>query len=371
MPDPTVVKKGVATDNTTGSAIKSYVTSSSGFSTSATNGLSVSLWFKASGVASTRMRLFDLCTSLGNQGISVDINGTNQILAGNGYYIPPIITTTSVQAALGPIDNLSTAARTAMVYNGTKLQAGAYGIALLYSQYTGPSIQIKNGSSGTPTDFYPALDGTSTLKTSSGTSLTSFLSGAIAYVTKWYDQTGNANHATAAGTTLPTLDTTSNVVDFGSTGYFTLLDGSYPTGNSPYTYVFKQGSVPSGIICVVFKGGSGINNNNGYLNYFTRNDNYLVHQWSGGSLEKGSTASGTANSVIVCTYLEGTSFPSVYKDNVNIQMNTRNNGSRIQDATQNYLGSSDGIFPYKSTMPYFYWLPYQLDSSERDILGNT
>lgn len=77
--------------NTTGSATKSYVTSSSGFSTSTTNGLSVSLWFKASGVASTRMRLFDLCTALGSQGISVDINGTNQILAGNGYYIPPII----------------------------------------------------------------------------------------------------------------------------------------------------------------------------------------------------------------------------------------------------------------------------------------
>jgi hypothetical protein len=40
------------------------------------------LWFKASGVSSTRMRLFDLCTALGSQGISVDISGTNQILAG-------------------------------------------------------------------------------------------------------------------------------------------------------------------------------------------------------------------------------------------------------------------------------------------------
>ena len=353
--------------NTTGSATKSYVTSSSGFSTLNTNGLSISLWFKVSGVSSTRMRLFDLCTALGSQGISVDINGTNQILAGDGYYVAPAIITTS---ALGPIDNLSTAAYNAMVYNGTKLQAGAYGIALLHSKYTGPSIQIKNGSSGTPTDFYPALDGTSTLKTSSGTSLTSFLSGAIAYVTKWYDQTGNANHATAAGTTLPTLDTTNNVVDFGSTGYFTLLDGSYPTGNSPYTYVFKQGSVASGS-CVVFKGGSGISNNNGYLTYFTRSDNYLVHQWSGGALEQSGTASSTTNSVMVCTYLEGTSYPSIYKNNVNIPMSA-NGIIRNQDATQNYLGSyGDGTFTYKSTMPYFYWLPYQLGSSDRDILGNT
>ena len=59
-----------------------YISSSSGFSTSSTNGLSISLWFKATGVSSTRMRLFDLCTALGSQGISVDISGTNQILAG-------------------------------------------------------------------------------------------------------------------------------------------------------------------------------------------------------------------------------------------------------------------------------------------------
>jgi len=73
------------------SASPNYLTSSSAFSTSATNGLSVSLWFKATGVSSTRMRLFDLCSELGSQGISVDINGTNQILAGNGYYVPPVV----------------------------------------------------------------------------------------------------------------------------------------------------------------------------------------------------------------------------------------------------------------------------------------
>jgi hypothetical protein len=59
-----------------------YMNSNSVFSTSPTNGLSVSLWFKATGVSNTRMRLFDLCTLVGSQGISVDISGTNQILAG-------------------------------------------------------------------------------------------------------------------------------------------------------------------------------------------------------------------------------------------------------------------------------------------------
>jgi len=66
--------------NTIGSA--NYVTSNSGFSTTAINGLSISLWFKTSGVANTRMRLIDLCTAPGVQGISVDISGTNGIVAG-------------------------------------------------------------------------------------------------------------------------------------------------------------------------------------------------------------------------------------------------------------------------------------------------
>ena len=352
--------------NTKGVSASQYIVTTPGnFYFNSTTGLTISCWVNLDSTTNTNniMRIFDIPFVSGTQGLGVDISGTNMIYSSDIF----------MYVALGPIDNLSTAARTAMLYNGTRLQAGAYGIRLLYSKYTGPSIQIKNGSSGTPTDFYPALDGTFTLKTAyggAGTSLTSFLSGAIAYVTKWYDQTGNANHATATGTTLPTLDTTSNVVDFGSTGYFTLLDGSYPTGNSSYTYVFKQGSVPSGISCAVFKGGSGINNNNGYLTYFTRLDNYLVHQWSGGALEKPLTASGTANSVIVCTYLEGTSFPSIYQNNVNIPMSA-NGIIRNQDATQNYLGSYGGAFLYKSTMPYFYWLPYQLNSSERGILGNT
>lgn len=68
--------------NTTGATTYNYLTSNSGFSTAATNGMSISLWFKASGVSGRRMRLFDLCNTPGVQGISVDISGTNGILTG-------------------------------------------------------------------------------------------------------------------------------------------------------------------------------------------------------------------------------------------------------------------------------------------------
>ena len=88
------------TNTNTAGSVKSYVTSSSGFTTSSTNGLSISLWFKTTGVSGSRMRLFDLCTSAGIQGISVDIDGTNQIFAGNGLYNQSV---TPVQTAVNTV----------------------------------------------------------------------------------------------------------------------------------------------------------------------------------------------------------------------------------------------------------------------------
>jgi len=90
-----------------------YVTSSSGFSTSTTNGLSISLWFKATGVSSKRMRLFDLCASAGSQGILVDISGTNQILAGYNGYVAPIISTVSYTS------DFTTGTPSGVIANGT------------------------------------------------------------------------------------------------------------------------------------------------------------------------------------------------------------------------------------------------------------
>ena len=65
--------------NTAGTASTSYVNSTCGFSTTVTNQLSISLWFKTTGIAGRKMRLFDLCPAIGTQGIFVDISGTNGI----------------------------------------------------------------------------------------------------------------------------------------------------------------------------------------------------------------------------------------------------------------------------------------------------
>jgi len=284
------------------------------------------------------------------------------------------------------IDTLSTAAYNAMVYKGTTLQAGAFGLKLLlYSARTSPVIQIKAGTSGTPTDFYAPIDGSNNLTTGvngTGTGIVAFLNGATGYVTKWYDQTGNGHHATAAGTTLPFLNTTNYVVDFGSTGYFSLADNSFPTGNLPYTYLFKQGGTgvegganPRGGFA--YSGGtSGVGNMAFLMN---RRDNWLYETWYG---VDGYIANGvTANVVIAATYGGGGNNNSAtgklfYKDNIQQGLSYENNINRSQTSSNCYLGNShlnNGIdyVTYNSTMPYFYWMPYQLGSSDRAILGAT
>lgn len=74
------IGSGVLSVNNT-YVVASYLISTPEFTLSYTSGLSISLWFKTEGVSTNIMRLFDLCTEIGIQGISVDISGTNNIIA--------------------------------------------------------------------------------------------------------------------------------------------------------------------------------------------------------------------------------------------------------------------------------------------------
>ena len=65
--------------NTAGATSTAYVKSTCGFSTTATNQLSISLWFKTTGIAGRTMRLIDLSPATGTNGIYIDISGMNGI----------------------------------------------------------------------------------------------------------------------------------------------------------------------------------------------------------------------------------------------------------------------------------------------------
>ena len=159
------------------------------------------------------------------------------------YYTaaPTIITPTAPSSIL---DSLSTTTKTAMF--GAGKSAGAYGTKLLYSQYTGPILNIRNGTTNVSADFYADINGNlGTTYLAQGTSLSTWLAGATAYVVVWYDQTGNGNTASQIDTTKqPTYNTTSKVITFTAVdannyNYFDLPDKTHPYGNSNYTYVSK------------------------------------------------------------------------------------------------------------------------------------
>jgi len=344
-----------------------------GWNLNAAAGVTIACWINVAGVANRIQRIFDIPLSVNQKGLAIDISGTNMLYT--GWY--PV-------APLGPIDLLSATAKSAML--GTGKSAGAFGTQLLYSGYKGPVMQIKNGSGGTPTDFYADPSGNlGTAYLGTGTPLATFLAGAVAYVTTWYDQTGNGNHATQ-GTAAPVYNQTLKCLDFGSgttTGqsvganaYFTLQNGAYPSGNSNFTYVVKHGILDTNN----FGGGAGFIFGGGWTT--SESAENLICDVAGGNYYRDSTigtnfqtnANTLKNNQIISLMYNG-SYRYFYINSVNT--NSFNKISRNQAASLNTIGAWNNngtIFPnyyLNSQLYYFYYIPSDISTSDRNILEST
>lgn len=176
--------------------------------------------------------------------LSGEINLLQNININSKYYI---------------IDQLSQSTQSTILYNGNQVSSGIYGLQLLYSEYTGPVLTIRKSSdlsSNYLQNIYADINGKlGTSYLGNGTSLFTWLEGDTPYIVQWWDQTGNQNHATQTENILyqPTLDIVNNTILFTSGTYFNLPNGSYPYGDSEYTYTFKSSSYNYGS---VFSGGS-------------------------------------------------------------------------------------------------------------------
>ena len=390
--------------NTIGNTASQYVIaspgSSSGSSTTnpwylnSTTGLTISCWVNLDSTANTNniMRIFDMPFVSGTRGLGVDISGTNAIYSRLTTPIPPINLLSS--AAYNSMINTGTNYNsTDKKYDGTRLQAGAYGLKLLVSKWMGkPVIQLKRTTDTSSTDFYAPNDGTTNLTNGAGQTLVTWLGASTGYVTKWYDQTGNGNHGTAtADMTTPTfesypfINTTKYVVDFSNNGCFDLPDGAYPYGNSPYTYLFKQGRLPysysQSIYNFVYSGGTDSNGNSNYAEnvyvYGNVYDDYWTdnHYYGMTAVENavvaftygGDNYAGTSSSTGKLSYINNIPYLNGSYANMNDQY-------RAQTQNYNRLGRGPSVSnraTYNSTMPYFIWMPYKLGASDIAILGRT
>lgn len=280
---------------------------------------------------------------------------------------------------LGPIDYLSSTTKTAMLNNGTTLSAGAYGVRLLYSKYSGPVMTIRRSSDSASSDFYVDANGNlGTGYLASGTSLTTWLNGATAYVTQWWDQTGNSNHATQSTTAnQPTYNTTNNYITFPTNAFFNLPSGTHPYGDNEYTYITKYNS-SSKVECAFFGGGSNVNySSNGFIINNTAVSYYpgsYVNYWYGYAASKTfpSFAVNTNYVASVTFSKSSTRTITIYNNGVSLNADTPNPSvTRIQPNTGNVLGADIQGRYMNGNMYYMYIAPIAVSDADRNKLEAT
>ena len=272
------------------------------------------------------------------------------------------------QATFNLMDSLSSTTKSTIleINNVTRNSAGAYGAKLLYSNYTGPILTIRRSSDNIISNFFAnpiGQLGTDYLGT--GISLITWLNGSTAYVTIWWDQTGNCNHATQITESLqPQYDTTNNYITFPGTTFFNLPDGAHPYGNSQYTYIFKC-SIPSTNGGIFFGGSANTNQANafrrdldlGYRNYW-----FFVDIAP-------ATNVYSDNSIISILY-DGLN-RTIYKNNVVIAGPQASSG-RQQTNGNNTIGKSvGGEYMGGGYIKYMYIIPIAISNADRLILENT
>ena len=412
-----------------------------GWKLDVTHGITIACWINVAGVAGRVQRIFDIPLSINQKGLGVDISGTNMIYSGwlpttpigtldylsstakaSMIYTPPVFTgtisttTLTVSAITSGTIALNSTITGTGISTGTKitafgtgtggvgtytvsvsqtvssptsitarLSAGAYATQLLYSGYTGPVMNIRNGTTNATADFYADISGNlGTAYLATGTSLTTWLAGAAnAFVATWYDQTGNGNNATQTTTTLqPIYNQTSKFVDFGlgitpgptssSNTYFSLKDGTIPYKNSSFTIICKHEKLYYGISPNYEAGLFGTtvlsdNQSNAFrLDNYGKYNNFWINN------DFTSSIGYAPNNVVTFKYLQNTT-RSCYVNNISAGA-TAGSGNN-SNATGHYLGwngYANGNFDYMNGPMYFtYFAPSAFSDSDRNILEST
>jgi len=304
----------------------------------------------------------------------------------------------NVYLPIGPLDSLSTTAKSAIINSGSRLSAGAYGTKILYSAYKGPVMRIRNNldtSQTNLTDFYADTSGNlGTAYLATGTSLAAWLSAAgatYAYVTIWYDQTGNGNNGTQTNTAYqPIYNQTYKYIDFGgaTTGgsyanvpssmgnYLNLPDNTVPSGNSPYTITLKHGITgplngytPINFVSSGIKWDGGVYAGAANSMSLMGTGNYFITGWAGGDMA-GNYNKYVPNNVASFKYIQGANRSIYVNGALDITTTTT---SRNSATTYNYIGWNGFYAHYGMNGPmyYLYIAPSAFSDADRNVLEAT
>lgn len=227
-----------------------------------------------------------------------------------------------------PLDKLTPSGQAAL--------CGAYALVRLSTSYTGPTVRLRRSGDSTITDFYADVSGNlTTVINGGGDTLASWVGQGTAYVQTWYDQSGKGRDASQnILLSQPTIPAFGGVLDLTTADtWFSLPDGTVPSGNSSYTVTLRHGYSPKTTGTWL---SSGANTNNNANTFNRETDKYKNYWWASDTLT-------TAN-----TYSEGNTVSFVYDNTIGSTttfINGTQNGiafrmARNSSTANNYIGRS-------------------------------
>lgn len=206
---------------------------------------------------------------------------------------------------------------------------------LVNINYTGPIFQLRRSTDNVTQNFYVNTTGSyvGTSIYGNGTSATSWLNGAIGYVTTWYDQTGNGNHVSQANSAKQPYYSNGKIIFTYDLGTF--LEKSYNSALNTNTYTYfavctNYGGAADYQSVLTSRQGSPVG---GYIIY--RDPSNIFQQWHGVSTGWSSLATN-----ITCT------------PNVKYKISGQYNGATLRSTINGTATSTSMTLTLNTTFPF-------------------
>jgi hypothetical protein len=272
--------------------------------------------------------------------------------------------------------NLSTVIYPLSTISTASACVGAFSLYQLSSSYTGPVVKVRNGTTNVTMDFYGDMNGNLTIaQNNTGISLTTWLSGAIAYVDTWYDQSGFGSNAFQGASYdgnvyQPFIDTTNRMVSFKTNGGVSRLklpNGTIPFGDSSYTVMYKHNTITgTGII------GSGAQNVTSGNNSFGLSSTNYNNYWFGNDATTNAGNLVATGNVVTFKYTTGAYNNRTAFINGTTQSLTFTGATTIRSSTNanNYIGIGDlqNVNYFNGELYHIYIFNNSLSYSDQNIL---
>jgi hypothetical protein len=150
-----------------------------------------------------------------------------------------------------------------------------YGVKALYAS-SATILTVRRSSDNVTVNVIS--DNSGNLTVSTGGTYATWIGGSTGYVTQWWDQSGKNAHATQSTPgSQPIFNTASKFIDFKTTAWFSMPNGTIPFGNTNYTIVTKHNTINNNQACIWGSGGYGTVR---YVNALERaGGNYAQYWW--------------------------------------------------------------------------------------------